>query len=219
MNANTPATPPAQPQPSPAASQPSTQGKRKLQLDPGVATVLATLITVIGAGIGWLIVHFFPSAGSPNPENSPTSAASTSYIVPASVTIYPPKNGDITHQTSFSGGVTNLQPGQSVWTFFQVMGKGGKINPTTYPTEGPCVIDFSSQTWKCDNVYVGHVSDNETYQICPAILNLSQSAEVVKFLENAAADSALHNKSLVYWFASPPSYINQKICTPAHRVN
>jgi hypothetical protein len=219
MNANLPETPPAQPQPSPAGPQPSPQGKRKLELDQGVATVLAAVITVIALGIGGLVGHFWLSTGSPNPGGSPTPAASTSSSVPASVTIYPPANGDITHQTSFSGRVANLQPGQSVWTFFQVVEKSGKINPTTYPAEGPCVIDFSSQTWKCDNVYVGHVSDNETYQICPATLNLSQSAEVVKFLENAAADSALHDKSLVYWFASPPSYINQKICTPAHRVN
>lgn len=206
-------TPPAQPKP----SGPKKKKKRKWVVDQGLATIVGAVIGVAGS---LLVVHFTAASASPTSSASPATSASASPNAAASVTLNPPVNGDIKHQTSFSGHEANLQPGESVWTFFQVVEqKSGKTNPTTYPTQGPCVIDFSSKTWKCDNVYVGHVSDNETYQICPAILNFSQSATVVKLLANAAVDSALHNNSLVYWLASPPSYINPQTCTPAHRIN
>jgi hypothetical protein len=216
------ATPPAQSQSSPTGQSPSQAGpqpkskeKKKIEVDPGLATIVAAGVGLLGVVIGVVgavvVAHVSASTASPS------HAASASPSAPASVVINPPSNDKIPHQANFFGHVTNLQPGESVWTFFQVVEKGGKVNPTTYPTEGPCAINYASQTWKCDNVYVGHVKDSEMYQICPAILNSSQSSEVVKSLENSAVDSALNNKNLVYWTSSPPSYINPQSCITVTR--
>lgn len=213
MTATPPATPPSQ-------APPTATGKRKWAVDQGVATIVAAVASIIaaliGVGGGWLIGHFTAS----NTSQSPSASTSS---VPASVSIDSPV-GKITQETSFTGGITNLQAGESVWVFFQAEDKFGNINPVTYPTSGPCVVDFVKNTWNCDDVYVGKITDSATYRICPAVLNFTQSNDVVKLLEAAAAVAAnssktTHNKIPVSWFNSPPSYIHQQSCISVPRTN
>jgi hypothetical protein len=209
MTATPPATPPAQVKPVGGKKK----KKRKWGVDQGLATIVGAVIGVAGS---LLVVHFTASSASPAP------AVSTSSSVPVSVSIDSPV-GKIKQETYFTGGITNLQPDESVWVFFQAVDKSGNINPVTYPTSGPCVVDFAKNTWNCDDVYVGKITDSGTYRICPAVLNSSQSNEVVKLLEAEAVDpnssKTTNNKSPAYWFNSPPPYINQQICISVPRTN
>jgi hypothetical protein len=63
------------------------------------------------------------------------------------VTINSPVNGDVTHQDSYSGNVSNLGQGQLVWTFNQPVDTNGP-SEQVYPNSGPCPVDYSSHTWK-----------------------------------------------------------------------
>jgi hypothetical protein len=202
-----PVTPPTQAHPN-----------KRWSLDQGVATVVGAIIGVAGS---LLVVHFTTSS------STPSDAASTPSSTPASVSIYSPASGNIHWETSFAGDVTNLHPGESVWVFYQAVDKRGNASPMTFPTRGPCAVNFAKNTWKCDHVYVGKPTDKGKYRICPAVLNFSQSNEVVRLLQVTAADPAnqpdAHPSSagsvLVEWFASPPSSINPQSCISVPRIN
>jgi hypothetical protein len=205
MTSTPPAIPPTEPKPEGAKEK----KKRKFELDPGLALVIATSITVAAGGCGALIAHLTASSGSPIP------AASTASSAPASVSIDSPVSGTIERESTYTGSIRNFHPGDSVWVFFQSVDKEGNINPETYPTSGPCVVDFAKNTWNCDEVFVGKITDSATYRVCAAILNFSESHAVVKLLEIAAANV----KGSASWFESPPSYINSQSCISVPRVN
>ncbi len=135
-----------------------------------------------------------------------------------SVTINAPDTGAIHYVGSYSGTFSGLQPGQTIWTFNQPVGKNGDISPTTFPDNGPCNVNLATKTWNCSDTYVGNPSDTGTYRVCAAILSPAEANTVVTLLANVNADSKL---GYTYWFTSPPAYINDhsRSCMSAIRVN
>src|SRR5690242_2747633 len=172
-------TPPAQSEPSGAPEK----KRRKWAVDPGLASIIVALIPIVGA-LGGYIGH----ATAPSKSLSPAASASPSSA--ASVTIDAPVSGKVKQESTYTGSIINLHPGDSVWVFFQGFDKNGSIDPQTYPTSGPCVVDFSKNTWSCGEVFVGKSGvDSATYRVCPAVLNFTESHAVVELLEKAAVDA------------------------------
>ena len=195
------------------SGQSGPKGQGKWKLDAGWATVISA---AIGA-VALLAVAFF--AGTNVPASTSTSSSSSASHGHASVTINPPPTGDISHLDSYSGNAMNLAPGQLVWTFNQSVNvKTGSISPRTYPDTGPCLVNYSKQTWTCSNIYVGNVSDTGTYYVCAAILTAPDAFSVVSLLRNTLANASTGYK---FWFSSPPLYIhdNTSACMPVHRTN
>lgn len=197
---------------SPSSDQPDPAGKHKLTVDIGVATIVAAVI-LAGGGVAGIFIGRATTSGT-------ASALTTSKQAhePASATITPPVTGDVPYSSTFFGRVDNLQTGQLVWTFFQPVNANGSFGSTTYPTAGPCTINFASRVWTCHKAYVGKPNDNGIYRVCAAILNLPQAYTVVKLIENTYAAPKM---KLPTWFSSPPSYVhdNSPSCTTVHRVN
>jgi hypothetical protein len=196
---------------SPSTRRTSTSGRPKRTVDGGVATIVAAVILAVG-GVAGVFIGRATASGTPS-----TSTTSKATPDPASATITLPTTGDIPYMSALSGNVDNLQRGQLVWTFFQIVNANGSLNPQTYPTDGPCAVDFKDQTWVCHNACVGMPKDKQTYRVCVAIINFSDAYAVVKLVEN----SELGNPKIPYWFSSPPSYINNNFgsCMSVHRID
>jgi hypothetical protein len=195
------------------SGQSSQKGQGKWKLDAGWATVISA---AIGA-VALIAVAFF--AGTNVPASTSMSSSPSASRSPVSVTINPPLTGDISHLDSYSGNAINLAPGQLIWTFNQsVNGKTGSISPRTYPDTGPCLIDYSKQTWTCSNIYVGNVNDTGIYHVCVAVLTAPDAFAVVSLLRNTLANASTGYK---FWLSSPPYYIhdNTSACMSVHRTN
>lgn len=187
--------------------------RRKLAVDPGLAAIVAAVIAAAAGVVG----GFIGNASTSGP--GPGSAASNpkGRIVNTIVTITPPITGDIRFESTLSGHVSDLQKGNMIWTFFQVIQSSGQVDPMTYPTNGPCTVNFSKGTWACPDVYVGKQKDSGTYRICVAVINFSEARTAVGLDEN----SELQDTGLQSWFPAPPPYINRNpnSCISVHRIS
>lgn len=194
---------------SPSSGEANAPGRRRRTVDAGLATIVAACI-LAGGGVGGGFIGRATASGTTLTSTTPKATPA-----PASVTIAPPTTGDIPYYSTLSGRVYNLQRGQLVWTFFQLVSVDGSLGSQTYPTNGPCTVNYASQTWICPNAYIGKETDNEIYRVCAAILNFSEAFAVVKLIENTYASN-----NLPYWFASPPPYIqdNPAACMSVHRT-
>jgi hypothetical protein len=201
------------PSASPSSSQANTPGKRSLTVDVGVATIIAALIVTCGSVAGGVLI-----GRATAPRTTPTSTTPKEANGPATATITPPPTGDIPYFSTPHGHVANLQRGQLVWTFFQPVNANGSFGATTYPTAGPCAVNFASGAWTCRDAYIGKPKDTGIYRVCVAILSFSQAYAVVKLIENSYATKKM---DLPYWFAAPPPYIHDDsaACTSDHRIN
>jgi hypothetical protein len=187
-------------------------GRPKRTVDAGVATVVAAIILAIGGVAGGFISHAIA------PTSKTASSRKPAVRGLAEVTITPPRTGDVKFESTMSGKVVNLQAGQLVWTFTQGVNRDGSFRPETYPSSGPCDVNYTSHRWVCHHVYVGIKKDRETYRVCAAILSLRQAFTVVQVLENTLSKSS----SQAFWFASPPAYLHDSddsSCMTVHRVN
>lgn len=188
---------------------------RRWKIDNGIAQIAAAFILV--AGTAFVTRATTHQNTTPSPSTSQTIAHSA-----ASVTISEPQSGHVTWETTLDGQAVNLQRGQLVWTFAQLM-TNGSIGPFTYPTSGPCTVDYASGTWVCHNVYIGNENDTETYRVCVAILDYAEAFRVVGLLENTQDASEPKAKSKFnFWFASPPPYIHDNSsdsCMSVSRIN
>lgn len=206
---------------SPPAGETSNPGlgaapaRRRRTVDAGVATIVAACILAVGGVVGVLIGRATAS-GTPSAPTKPQATHATTIV-----SITPPTTGDIPFESTLSGQVVNLQRGQLVWTFFQVVNPDGSLGAQTYPDPGPCIVNYVSQTWSCRKAYIGKPTDTQTYRVCAAILDFADAFKVVRVLENMYSKNAGTNTSFQYWFTSPPSYIhhNPTACMSVHRIN
>lgn len=168
-------------------------------------------VTLLGFGILCICATIVLASiiGLPGQSGSKRAGGS------ASATIMQPVSGNINFVNTLSGEVFNLQRGELVFTFFQVVNTNGSINPQTYPASGPCEVNFTDQTWVCHNAYIGKIRDNGIYRVCAAVINFSDAYAVVELIKNAYA------ASLPSWFTSKPSYISDgsRACMSVHRIN
>lgn len=186
--------------------------KRSWTIDAGLAVIIAALIGLVPATVTFFVGR---STVSGTKSNSSTSKGAHGA---ASATITPPATGKVPFVSALSGRVANLQRGELVWTLFQVVNRNGSFGSQTFPTSGPCNVDFSSDTWTCRDAYIGKVSDNKTYRVCVVVLSFSEAYDVVKLIENTYAKNL---KLYPYWFAAPPSFIhdNNASCMSVQRIN
>jgi hypothetical protein len=177
--------------------QPNSPRKHRWAIDSGLAQIIAALIAVAGSLI---IAYFLGQSHATKNTTSPSAPKITHGVARATIT--PPTTEKIPFASTLSGRVFNLQRGELVWTFFQAVRSNGSFDSQTYPTSGPCKVDFAKNTWTCRDAYIGTIRDHRTYSVCVAVLNFTQAYTVGKLIENTYA------KNLNYWFASPPSYIH-----------
>jgi hypothetical protein len=191
--------------------QVNTSGKSKWAVDAGWATIMAALITVLG---GFSLTYFLGQSTAA--KNASTGSRANDGVTIA--TISPPMTGDISFENTLYGHISNLQRGESLWTFFQVVKRDGSINSQTFPITGPCTVSFTSNIWTCHNAYIGTIKDEETYRVCVAVLNFSEAHMVTELIENTYATKI---QGYSYWFNSPPSYIhdNSSACMSVTRIN
>lgn len=117
-----------------------------------LGTLGAAAITAGGGAIGHALS-----------QNDGTSAAN-----PPTISFSDQQPGDGAHVDRLvpilSGSVSDLQPGQMVWTFNASMS-----NPTLlYPNLGPCPVD--GNTWTCNDIYLGQDKDYCTQFILWAVV-------------------------------------------------
>jgi hypothetical protein len=194
------------------ADQGNRPKRRTFKIDGGVATIIAAIILAAGGVAGVAIGRATASGGA-----SASTASDASHGA-ASVTITEPPTGDVKFNTNLSGKVSKLQRGELIWTFAQPVNNGGSFSPNTYPTTGPCTVNYTNGTWICNNVYIGDVKDSGTYRVCAAIVNSPDTFIIVQLLENSETTKVTDRKS---WFTSPPSYIhdNTSSCMTVHRID
>ena len=172
------------------SEQTNTSGKHhKRTVDIGVATIVAACITAILGIVGLVYVARV---------TAPTSAAPKTSHGTVHISITSPATATISYQSTLSGTINNLQPGQLVWTFFQFVNRNGTLGSQIYPTSGPCRVDFTSHIWTCPGAYIGAINDSHSYRVCAAILNFSEANATVNLIENTYAKDA----NLPYWFTS-----------------
>jgi hypothetical protein len=194
------------------ADQDNRPKRHTFKVDGGWATIIAAVILASGGVVGVVIGRATASGGA-SASTAPDASHGT-----ASVTITEPPSGDVTFNTKLSGNVSNLQRGELIWTFAQAVNNGGSFSPETYPTTGPCTVNYTNSTWICSNVYIGDTKDSGTYRVCAAIVNFSDTFTIVQLLENTDTTKAA---GLKFWFTSPPPYIhdNATSCMTVHRIN
>jgi hypothetical protein len=194
------------------ADQGSRPKRRKFKIDGGVATIIAAIILAAGGVVGVIIGRATASGGA-----SASTASDASHGA-ASVTITEPPSGDVRFNTNLSGNVSKLQRGELIWTFAQPVNNDGSFSPDTYPTTGPCTVNYTKGTWICSNVYIGDAKDSGAYRVCAAIVNSPNTFIIVQLLENSGTAKITGRKS---WFTAPPSYIhdNTSSCMTAHRID
>jgi hypothetical protein len=196
-----------------SGSSHSSRGKRgKWTVDIGLATIIAAIIVAVASVAGVFFIGRATSGASPVPT-APGASHS-----PASVVITEPPAGNTTFKTTLSGDVSNLQSGQLIWTFVQAVNNNNSFSPDTYPTEGPCSVNYNNGTWICSGVYIGDPKDTGTYRVCAAVVDSSDAFAIVELLEQTEAGSSLNHR---FWFTSPPPYIhdNTDACMTIHRIN
>jgi hypothetical protein len=134
--------------------QANTSGKHRWSVDPGLATIVAASIAALVAVAGGVIGRVTaPGATSGSTISKVTQGT-------PSATITAPTTGKVPFASTLSGRVVNLQRGELVWTFFQMVNGNGSLGSQTYPTSGPCNINFTSNTWTCRDAYIGKISDH-----------------------------------------------------------
>jgi hypothetical protein len=184
----------------PPESAPSESRRRsRRSVDVGLATIVGTIVTGIFTLAAVLLTIFLtrpaPSATASHPNG------------PATLTITPPDTGRIHLVASYSGKLSGLQLGQTVWLFDQEVSRTGRVNPTTYPDNGPCNVNLGAHTWNCSHIYIGRRTDTSSYRVCAAVLTPDQAFTVVNLLSNLYASP---KSGYVYWFTSPPPYIREQ---------
>jgi hypothetical protein len=210
---------------------PTTTGKPKRtarQVDVGLATIVAACI-LAGGGVAGVFIGRATAPSNTATSTTPKATPGKSTSSPASVTITPPVSGNIPFESTLSGQIVNLQSGQLVWTFFRNVSSDGSLASQVYPIAGPCVVNFTDQTWTCAKAYIGKQKDDHgAYRVCAAILNFQESFEVVQLIENTYANvnpisssTANPSANLPDWFASPPSYLHDSpsSCMTVRRID
>jgi hypothetical protein len=128
---------------------------------------------VVAALIGAAAVYQF------GPRQSTTTAP------PALGVIISPSNDSTVGNPipELSGRVSNLRPGEMVWTFNAPQSQGGAY----YPNTGPCPV--TGGVWTCHNIYLGPAATpqnprlgNGNYVIWAVIVSDSDAFDIVTHL-------------------------------------
>jgi hypothetical protein len=187
--------------PSAQAATPSAKKKKKKKLTMPWATVITGIIT---AGIGAGVTYVASSGAS---TATPTPSPSASLVVPAVLTIDQPPSADITWKDNYYGTALNLQPGQLVWIFGQVVTQG-KPSTKVYPQIGPCAVDYTKHKWSCEAEYMGKkppTVDNKTYEVCAAIIDSNMAHAIVSALSAGQQGYSLPLSQLPFIHDGTPS--------------
>lgn len=189
----------------PAAPKPK-KSKKRWKLNPARATILAALIAVVGGVAG---AYIAPQHGATTP---PAASVSSTSLGPATLSIVEPPAADIHFEDNYHGRVTNLRPGQLIWTFNQTV-TGGKVSEKVYPDTGPCTVNYSQHQWKCIGVYVGSAPpDHNTYIVCAAIIDTQTAFAIVDDLRSGKKNFSIPLSTL------PSIHDGESSCMPVHRV-
>ena len=92
----------------------------------------------------------------------------------------PPEGGTYSSPGTLSGRVTNLSPGEMVWTFNQKYDpKTGRLQLPFFANPGPCAV--ADGKWSCEGVYVGDsTKDNgRQFAVWAAVVNEEQAQHIV----------------------------------------
>ncbi|HUC26539.1 MAG TPA: hypothetical protein VMA73_27875 [Streptosporangiaceae bacterium] len=194
----------------PEAAQREPKRLWQRSVDLGVATIVSAtvtgLFTLTGIGLTFWLTR------------PPTSTSTARSKGPVTLTINHPASGEVAFKDSYSGKVSGLQPGQTIWLFEQGVSKTGVVGASTFPEQGPCNVNLSAGTWNCSDIYVGNPKDTGSFKMCAAILTPDEAYDVVGLLSNLYAS---RQSGYIYWFVAPPPYIHEQsgACMSAVRVN
>jgi hypothetical protein len=196
-----------------AHPEPAKRNSKRLwqrSVDLGVATICSAIVTGVFT-LTAIILTFWLTRPA-------TSTSKPQVASPVKLTINHPATGEVDFKDSYSGTVSGLQPGQTIWLFEQGISKTGVVGAYTFPEQGPCNVNLSAGTWSCSDIYVGNRKDTGSFKMCAAILTPDEAFGVVGLLSNLYASP---KTGYVYWFVAPPSYIHEqsKACMSAVRVN
>ena len=91
----------------------------------------------------------------------------------------PPEGGTYSSPGTISGRVTNLSPGEMVWTFNQKYDKTGRLELPIFANPGPCPV--TNETWRCENVYIGDsTKDNRRqFAVWASVVSEEQAKHIV----------------------------------------
>jgi hypothetical protein len=171
-----------------------------------VSATVTGLFTLTAIGLTFWLTRPATSASTPRAKG------------PITLTINHPATGEVTFKDSYSGKVSGLQPGQTIWLFEQGISKTGVVGAYTFPEQGPCNVNLSAGTWNCADIYVGNPTDTGSFKMCAAILAPSEAYDVVGLLSNLYAS---RESGYIYWFVAPPPYVHEQssACMSAVRAN